>query len=59
MPDKLNQDIFWLRNKSLEDAENLPESDVLAHGDRRRPASGDGTVGRHRQRVEGVRRRFW
>jgi len=28
--DKLNLDIFWLRDKSLEDAEGLPEPDVLA-----------------------------
>jgi hypothetical protein len=29
-PDKLNLDIFWLKDKSLEDSENLPEPDVLA-----------------------------
>jgi type I restriction enzyme M protein len=28
--DKLNLDIFWLRDKSLEDSENLPDPDVLA-----------------------------
>ena len=28
--DKLNLDIFWLRDKTLEDSENLPEPDVLA-----------------------------
>ena len=28
--DKLNLDIFWLKDKSLEDAEDLPEPDVLA-----------------------------
>jgi type I restriction enzyme M protein len=28
--DKLNLDIFWLKDKSLEDSENLPEPDVLA-----------------------------
>lgn len=28
--DKLNLDIFWLRDKSLEDSDNLPEPDVLA-----------------------------
>jgi type I restriction enzyme M protein len=28
--DKLNLDIFWLRDKSLEDADGLPEPDVLA-----------------------------
>lgn len=28
--DKLNLDIFWLRDKSLEDAESLPDPDVLA-----------------------------
>ena len=28
--DKLNLDVFWLKDKSLEDSENLPEPDVLA-----------------------------
>lgn len=28
--DKLNLDIFWLRDKSLEDSEDLPEPEVLA-----------------------------
>ncbi|MFO0889883.1 MAG: class I SAM-dependent DNA methyltransferase [Isosphaeraceae bacterium] len=28
--DKLNLDIFWIKDKSLEDAENLPEPDELA-----------------------------
>jgi len=28
--DKLNLDIFWLRDKSLEDSDDLPEPDVLA-----------------------------
>ena len=28
--DKANLDIFWVKDKSLEDAENLPEPDVLA-----------------------------
>jgi type I restriction enzyme M protein len=28
--DKLNLDIFWLKDDSLEDTENLPEPDVLA-----------------------------
>jgi type I restriction enzyme M protein len=28
--DKLNLDIFWLKDKSLEDSENLPEPEVLA-----------------------------
>ena len=28
--DKANLDIFWLKDKSLEDAGNLPEPDVLA-----------------------------
>ena len=28
--DKLNLDIFWLKDKSLEDSENLPDPDVLA-----------------------------
>ena len=28
--DKLNLDIFWFKDKSLEDSDNLPEPDVLA-----------------------------
>jgi len=28
--DKLNLDIFWIRDKSLEDAESLPEPEILA-----------------------------
>lgn len=30
MPDKANLDIFWLKDESLEDAENLPAPEVLA-----------------------------
>lgn len=30
--DKANLDIFWLRDESLEDSDNLPEPDVLARG---------------------------
>jgi type I restriction enzyme M protein len=29
--DKANLDIFWLRDESLEDSNNLPDPDVLAH----------------------------
>lgn len=28
--DKVNLDIFWLRDKSLEDSDDLPAPDVLA-----------------------------
>ena len=28
--DKFNLDIFWLKDKSLEDSEDLPDPDVLA-----------------------------
>ena len=28
--DKVNLDIFWLRDKSLEESDDLPEPDVLA-----------------------------
>ena len=28
--DKANLDIFWLRDESLEDSENLPPPDVIA-----------------------------
>ncbi len=29
--DKTNLDIFWMKDKSLEDLENLPEPDVIAN----------------------------
>jgi type I restriction enzyme M protein len=29
--DKVNLDIFWLRDESLEDSENLPEPQIIAH----------------------------
>ena len=29
--DKVNLDIFWLRDESLEDSENLPEPHIIAH----------------------------
>ncbi len=29
-PHKVNLDIFWLRDESLEDTANLPDPDVLA-----------------------------
>jgi type I restriction enzyme M protein len=28
--DKVNLDIFWLRDESLEDTANLPDPDILA-----------------------------
>ena len=28
--DKINLDIFWLRDESLEDSDNLPDPDVIA-----------------------------
>jgi type I restriction enzyme M protein len=28
--DKLNLDIFWLKDESLEDGANLPDPDVIA-----------------------------
>jgi len=28
--DKMNLDIFWLKDRSLEDSEDLPEPDVIA-----------------------------
>ncbi len=28
--DKVSMDIFWLKDESLEDTENLPDPDVLA-----------------------------
>jgi len=32
--DKANLDIFWLKDESLEDSENLPEPEVPGPGDR-------------------------
>jgi type I restriction enzyme M protein len=29
-PDRANLDIFWLRDESLEESDNLPDPDVLA-----------------------------
>ena len=29
--DKASLDIFWLKDKSLEDSENLPDPGILAH----------------------------
>ncbi len=29
--DKASLDIFWLKDKSLEDTENLPDPDIIAH----------------------------
>jgi type I restriction enzyme M protein len=28
--DKINLDIFWIKDKSLEDSEKIPDPDVLA-----------------------------
>lgn len=28
--DKVNMDIFWLKDESLEDSENLPEPEIIA-----------------------------
>ena len=28
--DKVNLDIFWLRDESLEDTDNLPDPDIIA-----------------------------
>ena len=30
MSDKLNLDIFWLKDESLEDSANLPDPDIIA-----------------------------
>ena len=30
MSDKLNLDIFWLKDESLEDSANLPAPDIIA-----------------------------
>lgn len=30
--DKASLDIFWLRDESLEESDNLPDSDILAQG---------------------------
>jgi hypothetical protein len=48
--DKVNLDIFWLRDKSLEDSDDLPVPDVLAQ----EIADDLQTVHGHRRKVEGI-----
>src|SRR5947209_5709015 len=42
--DKLNLDLFWIKDKSLEDAENLPDPDEAGRGNRRRSGNGPGAI---------------
>jgi type I restriction enzyme M protein len=42
--DKLNLDILWLRDESLEDSVNFPDPAVLGGGDRRGSSGGAGSV---------------
>ena len=42
--DKLNLDIFWLKDKSLEDSDEPARAGRAGPGDRRRPPGGDGAV---------------
>lgn len=42
--EKASLDIFWLRDESLEDTENLPPPEVIAHGDRGGPRGGADAV---------------
>ena len=56
-PDKLNLDIFWLKDESLEDSANLADPDVIACirtcvGNRRRPTGSASSVHRNRCRFE-------
>ena len=37
--DKVNLDIFWLKDDALEESANLPAPEIIAHGDRRRSRS--------------------
>ncbi len=42
--DKVNLDLFWLRDKSLEDGDDLPEPRRHCRGDCRRPSNGSRPV---------------
>ncbi len=46
--DKINLDIFWLKDESLEDSANLPDPGVIALEDHRRPRSRPSPVRRNR-----------
>jgi hypothetical protein len=48
--DKINLDLFWLKDKSLEDSDDLPEPLCTGSGDRRRAVS----VGAENQPVMGA-----
>ena len=48
--DKVNLDITWLKDASLEDADALLPPEVIAAGDRRGPPGGAARVRRHRGR---------
>ncbi|MEH0928073.1 hypothetical protein [Micromonospora sp. CPCC 205558] len=49
--DKVNLDITWLKDASLEDADALLPPEVIAQGDRRRPGGGTARIRRHRGRL--------
>ena len=53
--DKVNLDIFWLKDKSLEDVRRLARPRRAGPGDRRRPANGVGAVLGDCGEAEGVR----
>ena len=46
--DKVSLDIFWLKDESLEDTDNLPEPGRAGARDRGEPAGGAGAVQRDR-----------
>ena len=56
--DKVNLDIFWLRDDSLGDSANLPDPDVIASRDRRRPGSRPRPVRADRSRSRAERTRL-
>ena len=50
--DKASLDIFWLKDESLEDSDNLPEPDILARRNCRRPSGRLSPIPGNRRRFE-------
>ena len=48
--DKVNLDVFWLKDEAQEDSASLPDPDVIATENRRGPTSSTRTVRGHRGR---------
>ena len=52
--DKVNLDIFWLKDDSLEESANLPAPEVIAEEIAAGPGSRPGTICHHRRRFEEI-----